>query len=193
MSGAPSAHSSLLNARGSPRALPFATWQGCRTSPAPHQKACGVAAASSVVLASLRERLTRTSVCLPRYAPRMSPTTMTTVRTQQDSCDTEPNIASRCMFSMRLISVASAALRSLHSTEKSLVFPGEWPLTFPRTERGGRKPALRRRPVGSRGRDGEKTEGSAAGGKPFFCRRDKRLCRACPLIRTAGAVMGRKQ
>ncbi|MCA0345278.1 MAG: hypothetical protein LCH99_37010, partial [Proteobacteria bacterium] len=27
----------------------------------------------------------------------------------------------------------------------------------------------------------------------FFCRRDKRLCRACPLIRTAGAVMGRKQ
>ena len=52
-----------LDARGSPRALPFATWQGCRTSPAPHQIACGVAAASSVVLASLRERLTRTSAC----------------------------------------------------------------------------------------------------------------------------------
>nr|CAI0334024.1 hypothetical protein SHINE37_100127 [Rhizobiaceae bacterium] len=77
--------------------------------------------------------------------------------------------------------------------EASPVFPGEWPLTFPRTERGGRQPALRRRSDGSRGRDGEKTEGSAAGGKPFICRRDKRLCRACPLIRTTGAVMGRKQ
>jgi hypothetical protein len=73
----------------------FATRQGCRTLPARHQKACSVAAASSVVLASLRERLTRTSTCLPRYAPQVSTTAMTAVRTQQDSYDTEPKNLSR--------------------------------------------------------------------------------------------------
>ncbi len=52
--------------------------------------------------------------------------------------------------------------------EATPVFPGEWPLTFPRTERGGRKPAPRRRAGGSRGRDGEKTEGSARSGESRF-------------------------
>src|SRR5579859_7407216 len=54
----------LMSARVFPLALPpFATWQGCRPLPAPLIKACGAAAASTVVLASLREQLTRTSAC----------------------------------------------------------------------------------------------------------------------------------
>jgi hypothetical protein len=51
----------LLRARGSPRAFPLAAWQKRRTSPALHGRAWLVAAGSSVVLAALRERLTRTS------------------------------------------------------------------------------------------------------------------------------------
>src|SRR5271165_1589373 len=64
-----SASGALLSSEceGFPSRSPVRHVAGVQDSPAPHQKACGVAAASSVVLASLREHLTRTSVCLPRY------------------------------------------------------------------------------------------------------------------------------
>ena len=76
--------------------------------------------------------------------------------------------------------------------EASPVFPGEWPLTFPRTEGGGRSPPHGGGRSGQGVVAGKKRKVRRAAVKAVFFPTRQAACRACPLIRAAGDVRGER-
>ncbi len=76
--------------------------------------------------------------------------------------------------------------------EASPVCPGEWPLTFPRTEGGGRSPPHGGGRSGQGVVAGKKRKVRRAAVKAVFFPTRQAACRACPLIRAAGDVRGER-